>query len=77
MVLTNIWCGAAYADNGADGADGAVPPAKTGAIGSGGLTADYTESANDGTAGGDYKSPYPDIPIRQSKAAAKAVMAAV
>ena len=38
LVLTNIWCGAAYADNGADGADGAVPPAKTGAIGSGGLT---------------------------------------
>ena len=60
LVLTNIWCGAAYADNGADGADGAVPPAKTGAIGSDGLTADYTESANDGTAGGDYKSPYPD-----------------
>ena len=33
LVLTNIWCGAAYADNGADGADGTVSPAKTDAIG--------------------------------------------
>ena len=61
LVLTNIWCGAAYADNGADGADGTVSPAKTDAIGSGGLTADYTESANNGTAGGDYTRPYPDL----------------
>lgn len=56
LVLTNIWCGAAYAANGADGADGAVPPAKTDAIGSGGLTANYTESANNGTAGGNGTS---------------------
>ena len=76
LVLTNIWCGAAYADTGADGADGTVPPAKTDALGSGGLTTDYTNSTNDGTAGGEYKSPYP-VPIRQRKAAAKAVMAAV
>ena len=61
LVLTNIWCGAAYAANGADGADGTVSPAKTDAIGSGGLTADYTESANNGTAGGNYTSPYPDL----------------
>ena len=56
LVLTNIWCGAAYAANGADGADGAVPPAKTDPIGSGGLTADYTESANNGIAGGNGTS---------------------
>ncbi len=37
LMLTNIWCGAAYADNGADGADGTNPPPKTDAIGSGGL----------------------------------------
>ena len=54
LVLTNIWCGAAYADNGADGPDGINPPPKTDAIGSGGLTADYTDSANNGTNGSNY-----------------------
>ena len=51
LMLTNIWCGAAYAANGADGADGTNPPLKTDAIGSSGLTADYTDSANNGTDG--------------------------
>ena len=51
LMLTNIWCGAAYAANGADGADGTNPPPKTDAIGSSGLTADYTDSANNGTDG--------------------------
>ena len=57
LMLTNIWCGAAYADNGADGADGTKPPPKTDAIGSGGLTADYTDSANNGANGGTGTRP--------------------
>lgn len=47
LMLTNIWCGAAYAANGADGADGANPSPKTDPISSE-LTAIYTDSANDG-----------------------------
>ena len=50
LMLTNIWCGAAYAANGADGADGANPSPKTDPISSE-LTAIYTDSANDGANG--------------------------
>lgn len=76
MVLTNIWCGAAYADNGADGADGAVPPAKTGAIGSGALRQIIRKALMTVLLAVIIRVLIP-IPIRQSKAAAKAVMAAV